>query len=129
MLIELKMMKDLNFFKALYKNNNNIINLTTNSLSQIYTMSFQTIFILDQFSPILRNRKKSMQKEKQQKKRKKKIQALFRQNIFICAIYRVALSLTFKKVLIDRYWAPVPLSLHFFKQWRENCQLFFVLSR
>ena len=71
------MMKDLNFFKALYKNNNNIINLTTNSLSQIYTMSFQTIFILDQFSPILRNRKKSMQKEKQQKSEKKRFKHYF----------------------------------------------------
>ena len=40
--------------KSLYKNNNNIINPKTNSLTQMYTMSFQTIFILVQFTPILR---------------------------------------------------------------------------
>ena len=65
------MMKDLSI-EALYKNNSNIINLTTNSLTQIYTISIQTMFILVQFSLILRNRKKKHAKRKTTQKAKKK---------------------------------------------------------
>ena len=64
-----------------------------------------------------------------------KTQALFRHNIYICGIYRVSWSLIFKKVVIDRYWAPVGVSPHFFtyvpskilnpQQWRDNCSTYF----
>ena len=50
--------------KAYLKNNNNRINPTTTFLIQIYMTSIKTIFILVQFSPILRKRKKNMQKGK-----------------------------------------------------------------
>ena len=67
-------MKNLIFpsIKALYKNNNNIINLTTNSLTQICMISIQTMFILLQFSLILRNRKKACKKKNNTKRKKKK---------------------------------------------------------
>ena len=67
------MMKNLIFpsIKALYKNNNNIINLTTNSLTQICMISIQTMFILLQFSLILRNRKKACKKKNNTKRKKK----------------------------------------------------------
>ena len=41
-------------------------------MTQIYTTSIQTIFILDQFFPILRNRKKKHAKRKTTLKAKKK---------------------------------------------------------
>ena len=58
--------------KALYKNNNNIINLTTNSLTQICMISILTMFILLQFSLILRNRKKAYKKKNNTKRKKKR---------------------------------------------------------
>ena len=50
--------------KAYQKNNNNRINPTTHFLIQTYMTSIKTIFILVQFSPILRKRKKKHAKRK-----------------------------------------------------------------